>query len=90
MTIERYVMHKTGFEVGRWMDTNLCAVLVEFASWKNVTIDRIARDYKISPTTVYKLLKNINEWFMEDKVKSKMLVPKPELKRILKEAGVER
>lgn len=89
MTIERYVMHKTGFEVGRWMDTNLCAVLVEFASWKNVNIDRIARDYKISPSTVYRLLSQIHEWFGEDKVKSKMLVPKPELKRILKEAGVK-
>jgi len=90
MTIERYVMHKTGFEVGRWMDTNLAAVLVEFASWKNINIERIARDYKINPSTVYRLLADINEWFVEDKVKSKMLVPKPELKRILKEAGVER
>lgn len=90
MTVERYVMHKTGFEVGRWMDTNLAAVLVEFASWKNINIDRIARDYKISPSTVYRLLSNIKEWFVEDKVKSKMLVPKPELKRVLKEAGVEK
>lgn len=90
MTIERYVMHKTGFEVGRWMDTNLAAVLVEFASWKDINVDRIARDYKISPKTVYKLLAGISEWFVEDKVKSKTLVPRPELKRILKEAGVER
>jgi len=90
MTIERYVMHKTGFEVGRWMDTNLAAVLVEFASWKDINIDRIARDYKISPSTVYRLLTNIKEWFVEDKVKAKMLVPKPELRKVLKEAGVER
>jgi len=90
MTVERYVMHKTGFEIGRWMDTNLAAVLVEFASWKNVNIDRIARDYKISPSTVYGLLVQIKEWFREDSVKSKMLVPRPELKKVLKEAGVER
>jgi len=90
MTVERYIMHKVGFEVGRWMDSNLAAVLVEFASWKNISIDRIARDYKISPTTVYRLLAEIKEWFKESEVKSKMLVPKPELKRILKEAGVER
>jgi len=90
MVVERYIMHKIGFETGRWMDSNLAAVLVEFASWKNISIDRIARDYKISPSTVYRLLAEIRDWFKESEVKSKMLVPKPELKRILKEAGVER
>lgn len=90
MVVERYIMHKTGFETGRWMDNNLAAVLVEFASWRNINMDRIARDYKISPSTVYRLLAEIKEWFKESEVKSKMLVPKPELKRILKEAGVER
>ena len=72
------------------MDTNLAAVLVEFASWKKINIDRIARDYKVSPSTVYRLLADIKEWFVEDSIKSKMLVPKLELKRVLKEAGVER
>lgn len=90
MVVERYIMHKTGFETGRWMDNNLAAVLVEFASWRNISIDRIARDYKISPSTVYRLLAEIRDWFKESEVKSKMLIPKPELKRILKEAGVER
>ena len=90
MVVERYIMHKTGFETGRWLDNNLAAVLVEFASWKNISMDRIARDYKISPSTVYRLLGDIKEWFKPDEVKAKMLVPKPELKRILKEAGVER
>jgi len=90
MVVERYIMHKTGFETGRWMDNNLAAVLVEFASWRNISMDRIARDYKISPATVYRLLSDIRDWFKADEVKAKMLVPKPELKRILKEAGVER
>ncbi len=90
MIIERYIFNKSGFETGRWMDNNLAAVLVEFASWKNINIERIARDYKISPATVYRLLSSIKEWFIADEVKAKMLVPKPELLRILKEAGVER
>jgi len=90
MTVERYVMHKTGFEVGRWMDTNLAATLVEFASWKNISIERIARDYKISPSTVYQLLSQIREWFVASETMTKRLVPKPELKKVLKEAGVER
>lgn len=90
MTVERYIMHKTGFEVGRWMDTNLAATLVEFASWKNISIERIARDYKISPATVYRLLLEIKDWFSTSEPMSKKLVPKPELKKVLKEAGVER
>jgi len=90
MTVERYIFHKEGFETGRWMDNNLCAILVEYASWKNVNIERIARDYKVSPSTAYRLLHKASEWFVESQVKSKMLIPKPELKRVLKEAGVER
>lgn len=88
MTVERYIFRKSGFETGRWMETNLAAVLVEFASWKDINVERIARDYKISPATTYRLLSEIKDWFIESQVKSKMLIPKPELKRVLKEAGV--
>lgn len=90
MVIERYIMHKSGFEVGRWLDTNLLATLVEFASWKNISIERICRDYKISPATVYRLLTEIKDWFVPSEPMSKRLIPRPELKRVLKEAGVER
>lgn len=90
LTIERHIMTKVGFEVGRYMNTNLAATLVEFASWKHISIDRIARDYKISPATTYRLLSEIKEWFRADAVMAKKLIPKPELKKILKEAGVER
>lgn len=90
MTVEKYVRSKFGFEVGRHLDTNLLAVLVEFASWRDINIARICRDYKISESTVYRLLSEIKEWFAPSEKMSKRLVPKPELKRILKEAGVER
>ncbi|GAI19551.1 unnamed protein product, partial [marine sediment metagenome] len=88
MSIERYIFKKYGFETGRRMETNLAAVLVEFASWRNITIERIARDYKISPATVYSLLVDIREWFEVSSVASKHLVPTKELKKVLKEAGV--
>lgn len=90
MSCERYLVTKTGFEVGRYFNTNLMAVLVEFASWPNVNVERIARDYKVSPTTVYRLLAEIKEWFIPSEPMSKLLVPKKELVRVLKEAGVER
>lgn len=90
LTVERYIMHKSGFELGRWMNSNSIAVLVEFASWKNVSIERIARDYKISPSTVYRLLGEIKEWFAFDESMSKQVIPKRELVKVLREAGVKR
>lgn len=90
MVIERYIMVKMGFETGRYMDTNRNAALVEFASWKNLTIDRISRDYKIQPSRVYDLLSACTDWFEPNPTMTKSLKPKRELLRVLKEAGVER
>jgi hypothetical protein len=90
MTVEKYITEKSGFEIGRSLNVNLLDVLVEFASWKNISIARIARDYKISASTVYRLLAEIKEWFEAGEPMTKKLVPKPELKRVLREAGVER
>jgi len=90
MTVERYVTQKAGFETGRWMDTNLLAVLVEFASWSDVNIERISRDYKVSPSTTYRLLADIKGWFEPNEPMSRRLVPKRDLVKVLKEAGVER
>lgn len=90
MTVERYIMQKTGFEVGRWMNVNLLDVLVEFATWRNISIERICRDYKISPATTYRLLTEIKEWFQPSESMNKRVIPKPELRKVLREAGVER
>jgi len=90
MTIERYIFQKFGFETSRVMSTNLLAVLVEFASWKNLNLERIARDYKVTPTTAYRLLTEIKDWFEPSEAMSKRLVPKKELVRVLKEAGAVR
>ena len=90
MTVERHIFHKAGFETGRYMDTNLLAVLVEFASWKDINLERISRDYKISPTTAYRLLTEIKDWFEPSEPMSKRLVPKPSLRQVLREAGVVR
>lgn len=87
MLVEKYIRDKYGFEIGRVLDTNLLAVLVEFASWKNISIGRIARDYKISESTVYRLLSGIQQWFKASEPMSKKLRPKPELTQVLKDVG---
>jgi len=90
MTVERSAIAKYSFESGRYMDTNLLATLVEFASWPNVSIERISRDYKIAFSTTYRLLSELHDWFEPSEPMSKKLVPKRELIRVLREAGVER
>lgn len=90
MTIEKYIKSKSGFETGRSLNTDLLAVLVEYASWRDVNIARICRDYKVSEATCYRLLSRITDWFNVDATMTKRLVPRQELKKVLKEAGVER
>lgn len=90
MTVERHIISKYAFESGRTCENNLLAVLVEFASWPSVNIERISRDYKVSTSTTYRLISEIHEWFEPSEPMSKKLVPKKELVKVLKEAGVER
>lgn len=62
MALEYYLFTKSEFEKGRMFDSNLCAMLVEFASWPRVDIARIARDYKLRPSTIYRILQNMDGW----------------------------
>ena len=87
MIAERYLFTKTGFEEGRIFDKELNSLMVEFASWPHVDIERIVRDYKISPSTAYRLLHNLNGWV---DFKSGVVTPTESLKKILKEIGVRK
>jgi energy-coupling factor transporter ATP-binding protein EcfA2 len=87
MILEKYLFTKSGFEEGRILDKNLCAVIVELASWPRVDINRIVRDYKVSPSTAYNLIHSLNGWvsLMDGAIK-----PNENLKKILRELGVAR
>lgn len=87
MATEKYTKEKNQFEGERYFRTNLLAVLVEFASWKDINVARIGRDYKVTESTVYRLLSDIHEWFKLDDAMSKKLIPSVELARVLKEVG---
>jgi len=85
MLIERYLFTKSGFEEGRELDKNLASMLVEFASWSKLDVERITRDYKVSPSTAYKLLHSMSSWV---KVENGYVTATDALKKILKEIGV--
>ena len=87
MIAERYLFTKTGFEEGRVFDKNLASLIVEFASWSRVDVDRIVRDYKVSPSTAYRLLHSLNGWL---ELKSGSVLPSESLKKILREIGVRK
>ena len=87
MIIEKYLFSKNGFEDGRIFDKNLCAVIVELASWSRVDINRIVRDYKVSPTTAYNLVRAMNNWIDLNVGK---VEPNENLQKVLREIGVRK
>lgn len=88
MTVESEIINKEGFETFRFLNNNLLAVFVEFASWKELTVGRIARDYKIHPSTVYRLLSNMPNWFVTTAKSPTTISPTKQLKATLRRAGV--
>lgn len=85
MILERYLFTKSDFETGRKLEVNLAALLVELASWKKPNVERICKDYKISPSTVYKLLHTVDTWIKLDKG---YIFPTEVLQKILREIGI--
>ena len=62
MQLERYIIMTYGFETGRTFQNNLYCVLVELASHGQPTIPTICEDYKVSPSTVERLIATMKEW----------------------------
>lgn len=63
MTIERHIVEKKGLETNRMFNLDLLAMLVELASWENLTVARVCRDYKVNPTTVLGVLRKLENYF---------------------------
>ena len=87
--IERYLIETYGFESGRVFNNNLLCLLVEFASFHEPTIDQIAEDYKINPTTVESLCKEQVQWCWIKEGSHKQVLPTEQTKKILDLCGVK-
>jgi len=62
MQLERYIVDTYAFESGRVFNNNLYCILVELCSWTEPTLEQIAEDYKISPTTTRRLIQDCPQW----------------------------
>lgn len=89
LKVEKYCFEKYGFESGRVFRQDLFTMLVEFSSWGNLTVKRIAQDYKMSDSSVYNLLRQMPGAFITTDFKPRVLSPHPDLVRILQEVGVK-
>uniref|UniRef100_A0A6H2A4M5 Uncharacterized protein n=1 Tax=viral metagenome TaxID=1070528 RepID=A0A6H2A4M5_9ZZZZ len=88
MQLERYVLQSFGFEAGRIFDNNVYCILVEIASHGEPTIKTVCEDYKVSPTTVERLVQEAQEWCFIKANSPKKIAPTDTTKQILKIAGV--
>lgn len=86
-SIERYLIQKLSLEEGRIFAGDLLAMLVEMASWPNLTIERICRDYRVTPDVVTRILKGMPEWFQVEATGRGKITCAPKLFEILKLAG---
>lgn len=61
--IEKLVMDKTNFESQRYLHSNKLAVLTEYLTYGQFTLQTIARDYKVSESQAYRLMnEQLSEW----------------------------
>jgi hypothetical protein len=77
---ERYLIGKTGFESGRYFLLNTACLLTEFTTWGIPTVDQVMEDYKVSRSTVYRIIKDMKDYCYVDK---KHIYPTDLTKQIL-------
>ncbi len=89
LSIERHLIVKYGLETDRVIDLNLLAMLVELASWKQLTVKRVCRDYKVSAETVLRVLRSLPDYFSVGEHDPEQIQVSPKIREILKQAGVK-
>jgi len=89
MIIEKYLINKMSFESGRIFDSNLLVVMIEFATWGNLSLNQLAKDYKIRPQRAIELLQAMGSAWVGSSFRSQVMKPSPEMVHILREAGVK-
>lgn len=87
LLIEPYLIDKYGFESARFFKSDFLAILVEFATYKNLSISTICRDYKVSREMVVSKLRELGEEYISIDTESKTISPAPKMLKILEEGG---
>jgi len=87
MQLERYIISSYGFEEGRTFQNNTYCILVELVSHGQPTVLTIAEDYKVSPSTVERLVAASPQWAFRKTNSPTRILPTPEAIKILKRCG---
>lgn len=88
MIIEMEMVEKAGFGSDAVLNDNLLYMLVEFATYGNVTYDMIAADYHMKPTKVAGILKTMIDWFEQVGTNPVRLQASKRLTELLQKAGL--
>ena len=88
MQIERYAITSWDFETGRNFLNNIYCILVEIASHGQPTLQTISEDYKISPSTVERVVASAPEWCFKKTNSPTKIVPTEQCTKILNLCGV--
>ena len=88
MQLERYIITSYGFEEGRVFQNNTYCILVEIASHGAPTMETVAEDYKVSPSTTERLAVTAGEWCWVESTDKRRIKPTKEAEKILQLIGV--
>lgn len=87
LQLERYIVDTYGFEAGRVFNNNLYCILVELASFGTPSLLQICEDYKVSPTTAERLIKEVAQWCWIKDNNNKKVLPTEQTTNILDLCG---
>lgn len=87
MQLERYLIKAFGLETGRIFENNLYCILVELASFGEPTIDQICEDYKVSPSTVEKVILTMPNYCFVKSGEHRRIAPMDVVKEMMDVCG---
>ncbi len=88
MTVELEMLDKDGFGSKAILNDNLLYMLVEFATYEELSYDIIATDYHLKPSKVQSILSNMIDWFEKIGTNPVRLQPSERLTTLLAKAGI--
>ena len=87
MALERYIVKTYGMESGRLFENDIFCLLTELATNREVPIDTVCNDFKVSPQTVERIVQEHPEWFWIKRDSPRMLCPTDFCIEVLKTVG---
>jgi hypothetical protein len=88
LKIETVVTDKAAFESGRYFHSNRLAILTEFVTYGHVTLEQIARDYKLSESQARRIMAKYSKDWIEVSKSPTTYAPSAHMARRLSEGGL--